>query len=177
MDCKRDRETLTAYVDGELEGAERAELESHLASCAACSDAVAAERRLGAMFAALPEVTPAGDFEARFWARIAREREPTPAGLGARLRAVLSLRGALGLGAAAVVALVLALALPRNPAQQSDSTGTETAASETSAKRDPELRDVRIVSNPKDFQLLQDPDMDAIADVDVLEAWDDASPS
>jgi anti-sigma factor RsiW len=171
MDCKRDRETLTAYVDGELEGAARAELESHLAGCAACSDAVAAQRRLGAMFAALPEVTPAGDFEARFWARIAREREP--AGFGARLRSLFTARGALALGAAAVVALVLALALPRSPSQPSDSTGAETAAAPAPAKPDP---DVRIVSNPKDFQLLQDPDMDAIADVDVLEAWDDASP-
>ena len=36
---------------------------------------------------------------------------------------------------------------------------------------------MKIVTNETDFQLLQDPDMDAIADVDVLEAWDDAEPS
>jgi hypothetical protein len=36
--------------------------------------------------------------------------------------------------------------------------------------------DVKIVSNPKDFDLLQDPDMDAISEVDVLEDWDEAAP-
>ena len=161
IECKRDRELLVAYVDGELDASARAELESHLESCAACRELVGAQRRLGEMFAALPEVTPPGDFEARFWARIAREGDHAPAGFGARLRELFSLRRALALGAATAVALALLIALPRVP-------------STPAAKADP---DVRIVSDATDFELLQDPDMDAIADVDVLEAWDDASPS
>ena len=160
IECKRDRETIAAYVDGELEASARAELESHLETCAACRELVAAQRRLGEMFAALPEVTPPGDFEARFWARMARERDAAPAGFAARLREVFSPRRGLALGAAAAAALALFVALPRAP-------------STTVAKVDP---DVKIVRNAQDFELLQDPDVDTIADVDVLEAWDDASP-
>ena len=118
MDCKRDTEMLTAYVDGELGGAERAELESHLETCAGCRDAVAAQRRLAEMFAALPEVTPAGDFEARFWARIARERDAAP-GFGARLRAAFSLRRALVLTGAAAAALAFLAAAGARPHRQS----------------------------------------------------------
>ncbi len=105
IECKRDRESIAAYVDGELEASARAELESHLESCAACRELVAAQRRLGEMFAALPEVTPPGDFEARFWARMARERDAAPAGFAARLREVFSPRRGLALGAAAAAAL------------------------------------------------------------------------
>jgi anti-sigma factor RsiW len=160
-ECKRDQEAIAAYVDGELDTSARAELESHLETCAACRERVAAQRRLGELFAALPEVTPSGDFEARFWARVARERDRAPAGFAARLGALLSLRAAFAIAAATAAALVFAVALSRMP-------GTP------AAKLDP---DVRIVSDAEDFELLQDPDMDTIADVDVLEAWDDASPS
>ncbi len=173
MDCNRNREEIGAFVDGELEPAARAELESHLETCAACRELVAAERRLGEMFAALAPVAPSGDFDARFWARIAREREAGGVGLGARLAGFFTLRRALVLGAVTAVALALALDLARAPVgapPAATATGTQTAT----AKPDP---DVRIVKNAKDFELLQDPDMDAITEVDVLEDWDDASPS
>jgi anti-sigma factor RsiW len=161
MECKRDREAIAAYVDGELETSARTELESHLETCEACRELVAAQRRLGEMLAALPEVTPAGDFEARFWARVARERDAAPPGFAARTLALFSLRRLLLLGAVTAAALALLVAIPRLPITPA-------------AKVDP---DVKIVTNETDFQLLQDPDIDAIADVDVLEEWDDAPPS
>jgi anti-sigma factor RsiW len=169
MECVRDHGEIAAFVDGELGAAERAELESHLATCAGCRELVAAQRHLGAMFAALPEVTPPGDFEARFWARIAREREAASGGFAAGLRRLFTPRRALVLGAAAVFALALAIVLPRAP-------GGPIPALGPTASAKPDV-DVHIVSNASDFELLQDPDMDAIADVDVLEDWDDASPS
>ena len=175
MECDRNCEEIGAFVDGELEPAARAELESHLETCAACRELVAGERRLGEMFAALAPVTASGDFEPRFWARIAREREAGGAGLGARLAGLFTLRRALVLGAVTAVALALALDLTRAPSAvppAATATGTQTATA--TAKADP---DVRIVKNAKDFELLQDPDMDAITEVDVLEDWDDASPS
>ncbi len=169
MDCKRDREEISAYLDGELAPAARTELESHLDSCAECAAQLAAQRKLGDMFAALPAVTPAGDFEARFWARIAREadREPT---LAERLRAYFSPGRMLALAGAAALALVFALGLPR-------STTVESAA-ETVAERKVADPDVKIVRSARDFELMRDPDMEAIADVDALEAWDvdDGSP-
>src|SRR5690348_16370658 len=41
-----DEGTLHAYLDGELSGAERAQLESHLAGCTACRDRLTEERGL-----------------------------------------------------------------------------------------------------------------------------------
>ncbi|MFI5314660.1 MAG: anti-sigma factor family protein [Myxococcota bacterium] len=168
MECVRDHEEIAAFVDGELGPAERAELESHLGACAGCRDRVAAQRQLAQMFAALPEVTPPGDFEARFWARVAREAPS--GGFAAGLRRLLTPGRALVLGAAAAFALVLAIGLPRAPSSPTAPAPGPTA----SAKPDV---DVHIVSSANDFELLQDPDMDAISEVDVLEDWDDASPS
>jgi anti-sigma factor RsiW len=66
---------LTAYLDGALPAAERAQVESHLAGCAACR----AERdRLASALALLsrlpPAPAPAAGFEQRFFARLAREK-------------------------------------------------------------------------------------------------------
>jgi anti-sigma factor RsiW len=179
MECDRNREEIAAFVDGELGPAAHAELESHLETCAGCRELVAAERRLGEMFAALPPVTPTGDFEARFWARVAREHDSAALGTVARIAAFFTLGRALALGALAAVALAFALDLSRGPfpATSPPAAGSaQTTAAATAAKTAPDP-DVRIVTNAKDFELLQDPDMDAISNVDVLEDWDDASPS
>ncbi len=66
---------LTAYLDGALEPADRAEVESHLARCDACR----AERdRLAAALALLtrlpPPPAPSPTFEQRFYARLASEK-------------------------------------------------------------------------------------------------------
>jgi anti-sigma factor RsiW len=161
MECQRDPEIVAAYVDGELGPAETGELEAHLAGCAACREQVAAERRLGELLAALPAVQPPGDFEARFWARVARERDEPP-GLAARLRRWFTPRVlSLGIAAAGVALLLL---VPRG------------GSNPTPALRVPEA-DAPIVASSEDFELVQDPDMDAISMVDVLEDWDDASPN
>ena len=164
MECRRNPENIAAYVDDELGPAERAELEAHHADCTACREQVAAERRLGELFAALPEVQPPGDFEARFWARIARERDPEAGrGVVARLRRWFSPRVlSLGLAAAGVAVLLL---IPRG--------GTDLAPSPLHVP----AADAPIVANSEDFEMVQDPDMDAISMVDVLEDWDDASPN
>jgi anti-sigma factor RsiW len=67
--------SLTAYLDGALEPVERAQVESHLAQCAACR----AERdRLAgaiALLARLPAApAPSPTFESRFYARLAAEK-------------------------------------------------------------------------------------------------------
>jgi anti-sigma factor RsiW len=166
MDCKRDREEIGAYADGELAGEVRAAFESHLAACASCRAEVAAHERLAHAFASLPEVTPAGDFEARFWARVAREREARQTSWPSWL----TWRRVLGFAAVTAVALLLFLPLPGRRTGE----GLLSSHPAATAKVDP---DVKIVSNPKDFELLQDPDMDAISEVDVLEDWDENPPS
>ncbi|MEX2206180.1 MAG: zf-HC2 domain-containing protein [Myxococcota bacterium] len=158
MTCAERRAALVAYLDEELGPAERAELETHLAGCEACQAALAAERRLTVALASLPAVEPPRDFEARFWARLAREGE----GGGARVarerdppasffERLFSRRFALSLGgaAAAAVALVLALRVPSEPDV-----------------------DLQIVANGEDLELLEDPDLELIEVVDVLEEWD-----
>jgi anti-sigma factor RsiW len=89
MTCSPER--VTGYVDGALSDVDRAEVEAHLASCAACSEQVRAERALRERLRALPAVDlPAGLEETvrrRLrrgpWAqRVARRLLPLAAGLG-----------------------------------------------------------------------------------------------
>lgn len=154
MTCDERRADLILYLEGELEPAERAELEAHLATCAACAAALEAERRLSGTLGALPGFQPAADFEARFWARIARERDEPARGLSG----LLTRRLALAFGGIAALALAVVLALRAGP------TGPEPEA------------DLQIVANPEDYQLLEDPDLDVIAVVDLLEGWNGDQP-
>jgi anti-sigma factor RsiW len=157
MNCADCRAELLAYLDHEFLDhqlldhrtrlAERSELESHLADCAACQAAFEAERSLSGALSSLSVVAPPADFEARFWARIARERD-APTGWRARL---LTRRFALALGGVAAAALAVVLALRDRTAPDAD---------------------LPIAANAEDYELLEDPDLDLIEVVDVLEEWD-----
>ena len=63
MSCQP--EQVTAYVDGQLEPALRAELESHLATCEACSRQLTDERWLRGALRAVPSIDVPGGLEAR----------------------------------------------------------------------------------------------------------------
>jgi anti-sigma factor RsiW len=152
VSCAERREALSAYVDDELAPAERAELETHLAGCPACREALAAERRLSSQLAALPAPVPPGDFEARFWARIARGEAAGSGGALAWIGGLLRPRRLVALGgiAAAAVALVLVL------------------------RGQPETPDLewQIAADPEAFELLQDPDLDIAEVADLLQKMD-----
>lgn len=143
MTCAERRAQLVAYQDGELEATERRELEAHLESCAVCRSALEAERELSLALGSLPAVEPPPSFEARFWARIAREQEPPRRGV-ARF---LTRRLALALGGAAALSAAVVLAL---------------------RSRTPPETDLPIVSSARDLDLLEDPDLELIEMVDVL---------
>src|SRR6478736_775698 len=53
-DWERQREQLSAYIDGELSAAERAELERHIPGCLECQEALGELRRVHDLLAALP---------------------------------------------------------------------------------------------------------------------------
>ncbi len=53
-DWERQREQLSAYIDGELSAAERAELERHIPGCAECQAALGELRQVHDLLAALP---------------------------------------------------------------------------------------------------------------------------
>jgi anti-sigma factor RsiW len=99
-------EKLELYVDGALEAAARAELESHLAGCAECPAEVARLRRLDELLGALPESEPSARFEATFLRRLRAEAVPRAS---LRERLFGGWRGfalaAAAAGAAAVVAV------------------------------------------------------------------------
>ena len=181
--CEREREQIGAFLDGELGAGERAALEAHLPTCAGCRQALEDQQRLARAFAALPAETAPADFEARFWARIARG-EDDPQGLLARLRRWISPGRALALAATAAALLLLFLnsRLPETYEAVATVTvdpqvATEPAPALAARAPSPADTDVRILTDVRDVELLQDPEVDAISELDVLEEWDDAGPS
>jgi len=186
--CEREREQIGAFLDGELEAGERAALEAHLPTCAGCRQALEDQQRLARAFAALPAVVPPPDFEARFWARIARG-EDAPRGFLARVFGWLSPGRGLALAAATAAALLLFVnySLPDDPAVATVAVEPQVIPSmPPAAEAEPALAaraapsladtDVRIMTDVRDVELLQDPEVDAISELDVLEEWDDAGP-
>lgn len=101
------KDDLTAYLDGALAPARRAEVEAHLAGCAACR---AEHGRLAlavtALGALLPPPEPSHFFSTRLAARLAAEPAPR-AGALARLLAWRWRLAVPALGLAAVAAVAL----------------------------------------------------------------------
>jgi anti-sigma factor RsiW len=68
MTCERTEELLSAYLEGELAPAERAEVEAHLAACPECAELAGLMREGMAAAAALPELEPSPELLARLYA-------------------------------------------------------------------------------------------------------------
>ena len=103
--CREIESFLPAYVDGEFDAVERAEVESHLLDCAACQHAVRIQSAMkDAVKRAAPAVAP---IELRQSVRLALRQEEPP---GSRWDAVLRNPRSVGLLAAAVGAAVWFLA-------------------------------------------------------------------
>jgi anti-sigma factor RsiW len=74
-----ERERLSAYLDGELAPAERAEVEAHLSACPECSALLARLAEAGRLAAQLGVEAPEGYFDAlpgRVAARLEARRRP-----------------------------------------------------------------------------------------------------
>jgi predicted anti-sigma-YlaC factor YlaD len=67
MTCERFEELLSAYLEGELNAPERAEMESHLAACRECADLAVLMRETMAAAAAFPEIEPSPALFARLY--------------------------------------------------------------------------------------------------------------
>ncbi|WP_224366079.1 anti-sigma factor family protein [Hyalangium versicolor] len=96
---------LTAYIDGELSAARRAEMETHLGTCAECQGTEKLLRRTLTQLAALPEFKPSLDTRRAVLARV----DALPPPLRERLKALLRpavLVPSLGLAAAVGFAIV-----------------------------------------------------------------------
>lgn len=100
--CERLRPELVAYLDGELDAAARAEVEAHLAACAACRREREGLARAGALLELVPPAPIGPRFEARVRERIARaEPKILPLRAPSRLPRVVA--------AAAIAAAILIL--------------------------------------------------------------------
>ena len=75
MTCERIEELLSAYLEGDLAAAEKAEVDAHLAGCAECSGLAALMREALAAAAAFPEVEPSPELLAGLYAIPEAKRE------------------------------------------------------------------------------------------------------
>ena len=80
MTCGELDERLADWLDGTLDGAERAAVERHLAECARCAGVLAALDERSAAAAALPDLAPTHDL----WDGIASRIQPRVLSLGER---------------------------------------------------------------------------------------------
>jgi predicted anti-sigma-YlaC factor YlaD len=58
MTCQRIEELLSAYLEGALAAAEKAEVDGHLAACPECAALLAMMKDMAGAMAAFPEATP-----------------------------------------------------------------------------------------------------------------------
>jgi anti-sigma factor RsiW len=73
MSCAKMEKLILPYVDGRLKESERAEVEKHLAGCAACRLRANAFRAVGSLLEELPQIEPSPAFDVRVHARVAAE--------------------------------------------------------------------------------------------------------
>lgn len=83
MSC--DAERVTALVDGVLEGADRAETETHLAACGACRAQAEEEREIRAALRGLPAPELPAGLEGRVRRLLRGARRPSPGVVARRL--------------------------------------------------------------------------------------------
>jgi anti-sigma factor RsiW len=99
-------EDLTAYLDGELPPARRAEMEAHLGTCEECQKTEALLRRTLTSLAALPEFKPSAETRRAVLAKV----DALPLPLRERLKALLRptvLVPSMGLAAALGLAVIV----------------------------------------------------------------------
>jgi predicted anti-sigma-YlaC factor YlaD len=75
MTCERIEELLSAYLEGELAGVEKAEVAAHLAACPECAGLVELMKETVGAMAGFPEAEPSADLMAGLYAIPAAKRE------------------------------------------------------------------------------------------------------
>lgn len=69
-DCQAFREKLSAYMEGELEPAERDAVTGHLGRCGACAQELGALRQMLQEMKQVPAIQVPADFRREFWAKV-----------------------------------------------------------------------------------------------------------
>jgi anti-sigma factor RsiW len=101
MECNRIAELLPSYLDGELEAAEKADIEAHLHSCRECAALSALLAETDAALSAFPDVEPGAELKERLAAIAGRKPRFSIFSLLRRpqLQPVLVAASALGIAA------------------------------------------------------------------------------
>jgi anti-sigma factor RsiW len=73
MNCERIESQLIVYLDAKAKPAERRQVESHLAECAACRQRVDEFRLVAGLLDELPMIAPSPSFDAALRERVAAE--------------------------------------------------------------------------------------------------------
>jgi anti-sigma factor RsiW len=118
---------LTAYLDGELPPARRAEVEAHLGTCEECQRTQALLRRTLTSLAALPEFKPSAETRRAVLAKV----DALPLPLRERLKALLRpavLVPSMGLAAALGLAVIVSNGREPQPLDVTDAGTLELAA-------------------------------------------------
>lgn len=151
--CQDVRQDLVALIDDQLEPARRSQLEAHLEGCQGCQAELSGLRRALEAVDALPALEPSSDLQARFDARLERERSGWWAELTTWMRRpvpILALSSSL-----AALVLVAALVLRPGPA----------------APDQDELAIANHLELFADYEAIEQ--LDLLEDLDVLEALGD----
>lgn len=122
-------EDLTAYVDGELAPARRAQVEAHLGTCAGCRSTEALLRGAVVRLAGLPDFSPAPSPATR--RAVLAKLDALPPSWWERLKALWRpavLLPSAGLAAALAVALLMVRPGPEAPVDLADAAEMELAA-------------------------------------------------
>lgn len=148
--CRQFGAEVAAFLDRELADRQASAFEAHLETCPDCRGALQAARALETSLGELPEITPGPQFEAQFWARLARaEASGAPREWRERLRGWRPVRWA-GAGAAlAAVAVLLSVGHPAPSAQD------------------------WVLITGDEFELVLEADPQLLASLDLLETWDE----
>jgi anti-sigma factor RsiW len=75
MTCRNVRNKLSAYIDGELTGAEMLAIRSHLTHCPECEREERSQRAFKRLLGAMPCVEPPSGLEERLLSAIRQEQE------------------------------------------------------------------------------------------------------
>jgi len=155
MGCERFDMDLGAYLDGELGPIRLAELELHLPACERCRATCAAHAALDLELRALPRLESSPQFEARFWARLARAEEATPSSWRERARVIVrSVLGWQWAGVAVATAAAVLWLSSSQPAQFQE-------------------EDWSLIAEEAPFELVTSDDYELMLALDALEAWDE----
>jgi anti-sigma factor RsiW len=145
LGCSEALEMASAYLDDELNQAERETLEAHLFACESCYYEYVAMREAAEAMRATPRVAASADLKARIMAAIAQE-SPAPVSVP---RAGFSWRRALVPGMAlAAVALLGFVALHLNSARPGQPATTVASAPGVATSPRPEASPVPAVTSP-----------------------------